>query len=212
MSEGGMRLGVLISGSGTNLQAIIDACNDGSLTATVAVVISSHDSAVGLERARRAGIPAVWIDRAQYDRPSKYNEAIRDTLLQYGAGVVVMAGYMRLLGHEVLDAFPDRVVNLHPALLPAFPGADGIRDAYDYGVKVTGVTVHFANENFDEGPIIAQEPVIIDEDDTLVTLEAKIHDVEHRLYPAALQLLALGRIEVEGRRTRILPPIPVVGE
>lgn len=206
MSEGGMRLGVLISGSGTNLQAIIDACEDGSLTATVAVVISSHDSAVGLERARRAGIPAVWIDRAQYDRPSKYNEAIRDTLLQYGVGVVAMAGYMRLLGHEVLDAFPDRVINLHPALLPAFPGANGIRDAYDYGVKVTGVTVHFANENFDEGPIIAQEPVTIDEDDTLITLEAKIHEVEHRLYPAALQLLALGRVEVDGTRTRILPP------
>lgn len=201
-----MRLGVLLSGSGTNLQAILDACEDGSLTATVAVVISNHDSAMGLERARRAGIPAVWIDRAQYDRASKYNEAIRDTLLQHGVGVVVMAGYMRLLGHEVLEAFPDRVVNLHPALLPAFPGANGIRDAFEYGVKVTGVTVHFANENFDEGPIIAQQPVTIDEDETLATLEAKIHQVEHRLYPAALQLLAQGRIEIDGRRTRILPP------
>lgn len=212
MSDGGMRLGVLISGSGTNLQAILDACDDGSLTATVAVVISSHDSAVGLERARRAGIPAVWIDRTEYDRASKYNEALRDTLLQHGVGMVVMAGYMRLLGQQVLETFPDRVVNLHPALLPAFPGANGIRDAFEHGVKVTGVTVHFANENFDDGPIIAQEPVIIDEDDTLDTLEAKIHDVEHRLYPAALQLLAMRRVEIDGRRTHILPPIPVISE
>ncbi|PKQ09976.1 MAG: phosphoribosylglycinamide formyltransferase [Actinobacteria bacterium HGW-Actinobacteria-9] len=207
-----MRLGVLISGSGTNLQAIMDACDDGSLTAKVAVVISSHDGAMGLERARRAGIPDVWIDRAEYDRASKYNEAIRDALLRHGVGMVVMAGYMRLLGHEVLEAFPDRVVNIHPALLPAFPGANGIRDAFEHGVKVTGVTVHFANENFDDGPIIAQQPVLIDEDDTLATLEAKIHDVEHRLYPAALQLLAMRRVEIDGRRTRILPPIPVIGE
>lgn len=200
-----MRLGVLISGSGTNLQAIMDACDDGSLTATVAVVISSHDGAMGLERARRAGIPAVWIDRTLYDRASLYNAAILEELERYGVGVVVMAGYMRLLGREVLDAFPDRVVNIHPALLPAFPGANGIRDAFEYGVKVTGVTVHFANENFDEGPIIAQEAVVIDEDDTLATLEAKIHEVEHRLYPAALQHLALGHIEVEGKRTHINP-------
>lgn len=212
MSEGGMRLGVLISGSGTNLQAIIDACEDGSLTAKVAVVISSHDSAMGLERARRAGIPAVWIDRALYDRPSLYNAAILEALQEYGVGVVVMAGYMRLLGAEVLKAFPDRVVNIHPALLPAFPGANGIRDALEYGVKVTGVTVHLANENFDEGPIIAQVPVSVNEDDTLATLEAKIHEVEHRLYPAALQLLALGRIEVDGKRVHILPPVPPIGE
>jgi phosphoribosylglycinamide formyltransferase-1 len=200
-----MRLGVLISGSGTNLQAIIDACEDGSLTAKVAVVISSHDGAGGLERARRAGIPGVWIDRGAYERASHYNRAIGETLQAHGVGIVVMAGYMRLLGREVLDAYPDRVINIHPALLPSFPGANGIRDAFEYGVKVTGVTVHFANENFDEGPIIAQEAITIAEEDTLSTLEAKMHEVEHRLYPAALQLLAEGRLEVEGRRTRIVP-------
>lgn len=205
MPEGGMRLGVLISGSGTNLQAIIDACEDGSLTAQVAVVISSHDGALGLERARKAGIPAVWIDRGAYERASVYNLAILETLQAHGVGVVVMAGYMRLLGREVLEAFPDRVVNIHPALLPSFPGANGIRDAFEHGVKVTGVTVHFANEHFDEGPIIAQEAVRIAEEDTIATLEAKIHEVEHRIYPRALQLLAEGRVEIEGRRTRILP-------
>jgi len=113
---------------------------------------------------------------------------------------------MRLLGKEVLDFFPDRVVNLHPALLPSFPGASGIKDAFDAGVKVTGVTVHFANEVFDEGPIIAQEAVAIAEDDTLASLEAKLHEVEHRILPATLQLIAENRVEVVGRKVRIAPP------
>jgi phosphoribosylglycinamide formyltransferase-1 len=117
-----------------------------------------------------------------------------------------MAGYMRLLGSEVLEAFSDRVVNIHPALLPSFAGAHGIRDAFEHGVKVTGVTVHFANEVFDDGAIIAQECVPIAEDDTLDTLEARIHAVEHRLYPEALQLIAQGRVSVEGRRVRVAPP------
>jgi phosphoribosylglycinamide formyltransferase-1 len=112
---------------------------------------------------------------------------------------------MRLLGKQVLDFYPNRVLNIHPALLPSFPGAHGIQDAFDAGVKVTGVTVHFANENFDEGPILAQEAVRIAEDDTLETLEAKIHEVEHRLDPAALQLLAQGRVEIVGRKVHIRP-------
>ena len=118
---------------------------------------------------------------------------------------VVMAGYMKLLGAEVLDSFPMRVVNIHPALLPSFAGAHGIRDAFDYGAKVTGVTVHFASEVFDEGPIIMQEAVTIEPDDTLEVLESRIHDVEHRLYPAALAALAEGRVAVEGRTVRIDP-------
>lgn len=201
-----LRLGVLISGSGTNMQAILDASREGRLDAEVAVVISNHEDAYGLERARKAGVPAVWLDRSLYSTFSAYNHALREMLVEYEVDTVVMAGYMRLLGKEVLEAFPNRVVNIHPALLPAFPGANGIRDAFDYGVKVTGVTVHFANENFDEGPIIAQEPVEVAEDDTVETLEAKIHAVEHRLYPHALQLLAEGRVTVEGRRTRIAGP------
>jgi phosphoribosylglycinamide formyltransferase-1 len=112
---------------------------------------------------------------------------------------------MRLLGREVLDFFPDRVINLHPALLPSFPGASGIRDAFDYGAKVTGVTVHFANEEFDKGAIIAQEPVVIAEDDTIESLEAKIHAVEHELLPRALQLIASNRVEIVGRKVRIAP-------
>lgn len=198
-----MRLGVLISGSGTNLQAIIDAIEAGTLDAEVAVVISDQADAFGLERARSAGIDAVWVDRSSFEGSSAYDHEIRKVLEAHGVELVVMAGYMRLLGTEVLDAFPDRVVNIHPALLPAFPGAHGIPDAFEYGVKITGVTVHFANEHFDEGPIIAQEAVEIAADETLESLEAKIHAVEHRLYPHALQAIAEGRVRIAGRRTEI---------
>jgi len=199
-------LGVLISGSGTNLQAIIDACESQQLNAEVAVVISDHDGARGLVRAKEHGIDGVWVDRSRYTSKREYNIAIRNILRDHLVDYVVMAGYMRLLGKEVLDFFPDRVINLHPALLPSFPGANGIRDAFEYGVKVTGVTVHFANEEFDKGPIIAQEPILIAEDDTVQTLEAKIHEVEHRLLPSALGLVADGRVTLQGRKVRIAPP------
>lgn len=198
-----LRLGVLISGSGTNLQAIIDACAGGHLDADVAVVVSSRETAFGLERARRHGIDAVFVDRGAHETAAAYDLAILEELRARDVDLVVMAGYMRLLGPEVLDAYPNAVVNLHPALLPSFPGAHGISDAFEHGVKVTGVTVHFANEVFDEGPIIAQEAVRIAEDDTLETLEARIHEVEHRIYPEALQLIASGRVRVDGRRVRI---------
>ncbi len=200
-----LRLGVLISGSGTNLQAIIDATEAGTLDARVVLVVSSHESARGLDRAAKHGIEGIFVDRATFDSPRDYNQHLRNLLQERDVDLVVMAGYMRLLGKEVLDAFPMRVVNIHPALLPSFPGAHGISDAFDYGVKVTGVTVHFADEVFDRGPIIAQEAVTIAEDDTLETLEAKIHEVEHRLYPATIQLIAEGRVTVEGRRVRIAP-------
>ena len=203
MASERMRIGVLISGSGTNLQAIIDASAEGRLDADVAVVISNLEDAYGLERARKANVPAVWIDRTDYRTFRAYNEAIRDVLLEYEVDVVAMAGYMRLLGTEVLDAYPDRVVNIHPSLLPAFPGPSGIRDAFEFGVKITGVTIHFANENFDDGPIIAQEAVEVAGDDTIRSLEVRIHEAEHRLYPAVLQLIAEGRVSIVGRKARI---------
>jgi phosphoribosylglycinamide formyltransferase-1 len=202
-----LRLGVLISGGGSNLQAIIDAARRGDLEAEVAVVISSDAEAYGLERARAAGVPTVSVDRATHSSALERDHAIRATLEQHEVGLVVMAGYMRLLGNEVLDAFPERVLNIHPALLPSFPGASGIHDAWDSGVKVTGVTVHFANERFDEGPIVAQQAVPIEEDDTLESLEARIHRVEHSLYPAVIQLIAEDRVRIEGRRVRILPQV-----
>jgi phosphoribosylglycinamide formyltransferase-1 len=150
-------------------------------------------------------VPAIFIDPGDGAGADDYNHRIREALELENVEYVVMAGYMKLLGADVLDAFPMRVVNIHPALLPSFAGAHGIRDAFDYGVKVTGVTVHFANQDFDSGPIIAQEAVEIREDDTSETLEARIHEVEHRLYPATLALLAEGRLAVEGRKVWVLP-------
>jgi phosphoribosylglycinamide formyltransferase-1 len=205
VSERRLRLGVLISGSGTNLQAIIDGCAEGTLDAEVAVVVSDKASAFGLERARKANIPAVFLDRADFEDITGFNREIARVLLEHQVGLVVMAGYMRLLGRRVLESFPGRVMNIHPALLPAFPGASGVGDAFAYGVKVTGVTVHFADESFDNGPIIAQEPVIIEETDTVETLEARIHELEHRLYPRAIQLFAQNRLVIEGRKVRVLP-------
>jgi phosphoribosylglycinamide formyltransferase-1 len=198
-------LGVLISGSGSNLQAIIDAIEAGELDASISVVISSREDAFGLIRARNHGIEGVWVDRTAYDDASAFNVAIRDELQAHGVDYVVMAGYMRLLGTEVLDAFPLRVLNLHPALLPSFPGAHGISDAFEYGAKVTGITVHFADEVFDRGPIIAQRAVEIAETDTLESLETKIHEAEHELYPAVLQLIAQGRLRVDGRCVHVTP-------
>ena len=198
-----LALGVLVSGSGTNLQAIIDAIAAGTLDARVAVVISNKGDAYGLERARLAGVPAVHVDPANSENPKGYNREIREVLESHGVELVVMAGYMRLLGAEVLRAFPGAVVNLHPALLPAFPGTTAIREAFEWGVKVTGVTVHFADEEFDRGPILCQEPVVVEETDTLETLEARIHEAEHRLLPHAIGLIASGRVRVEGRRVHI---------
>jgi phosphoribosylglycinamide formyltransferase 1 len=200
-----IRLGVLISGSGSNLQAIIDARDVGALDAQIAVVISNRHDAFGLERARQHDIAAIFIDRDNYASFREYNLAIRDALREHDVEWVVMAGYMRLLGSEVLDAFPGHVLNIHPALLPSFPGASGIVDALDYGVKVTGVTVHFASEEFDEGPILAQEAVVVAEDDTLQTLTNRIHEAEHRIYPHVLKLIAENRVQVVGRRVRITP-------
>jgi phosphoribosylglycinamide formyltransferase-1 len=199
-------IGVLVSGSGTNLQAIIDRIAEDGLPVDIRVVISNKADAYGLVRANEAGVPAVHIDQKAHEDRRAYNSAIREELLERGVEYVVMAGYMKLLGKEVLQAFPMRVVNLHPALLPSFRGAHGIAEAFDYGVKVTGVTVHFANEEFDRGPIIAQKPVRIEESDTVETLEAKIHAIEHVLLPEVLKLIAEGRVTVEGRRVRIVPP------
>ena len=200
-----IRIGVLISGSGTNLQAIIDACNEGRVDGEVVVVISNHEEAYGLERARRRKIDAVYLDRTSFQTFRAYNGEILHQLQAHAVDLVVMAGYMRLLGEEVLDAYPNRVMNIHPALLPAFPGASGIRDAWEYGVKVIGVTVHFASKAFDEGPIIAQEAVVVDEDDSFESLETKVHEIEHRIYPRAIQLFAEDRLVVEGRKVAILP-------
>ena len=198
-----LKIGVLLSGSGTNLQAIIDAAAEG-LPVEIVHVVSSRPDAFGIERAHRAGIPVTVLNRDVYADPVEADKRIAETLRYAHAEYVVMAGYMRKVTPVLLDAFPDRVLNLHPALLPSFKGAHAIQDAFDAGVKVTGITVHFANEDYDKGPIVAQRAVEVREDDTLDDLEARIHEVEHVLYPEVLRLVAEGRVTVgEDRKVHI---------
>ena len=198
-----LKIGVLLSGSGTNLQAIIDAAAAG-LPVDIVAAVSSRPDAYGIERAQAAGIPVTVLNRDVYADPEAADALIARTLHAAGAEYVVMAGYMRKLTPVMLDAFPDRVLNLHPALLPSFKGAHAIADAYAAGVKVTGVTVHLANADYDKGPIVAQEPVRVEEGWSLDDLEAAIHEVEHRLYPEVLRIIAEGRMTLgDDRRVRI---------
>ena len=199
-----LKIGVLLSGSGTNLQAIIDAVSEDGLPVDIVKVVSSRPDAYGIERAQRAGIPVLVMNRQKYADVEAADTQIVEALREAGAEYVVMAGYMRKVTPVMLDAFPDRVLNLHPALLPSFKGAHAIQDAFDAGVKVTGVTVHFANEDYDKGPIVAQEPVRVEEGWTVDQLETAIHAVEHVLYPRVLRQLAEGRITVgEDRKVRV---------
>ena len=186
-----LNIGVLISGSGSNLQSLIDHIDEGTLSAKISLVVSSR--------------PVLVMNREAYADASAANQRIADALKDAGAEYVVMAGYMRMVTAEILDAFPDRVVNLHPALLPSFKGAHAIEDAYNFGVKVTGVTVHFANADYDKGPIIAQQPVEVLEGEPIEALEQRIHSAEHELYPHVIQLLAEGRVSVcpETRKVNI---------
>ena len=197
-----LKIGVLLSGSGTNLQAIIDAIA-GGLPTDIVLVVSSRPDAYGIERARAAGIPTLVMNREKYADVLAADAQIVEALREVGAEYVVMAGYMRKVTSVMLDAFPNRVLNLHPALLPSFKGAHAIADAFNAGVKVTGVTVHFANADYDKGPIVAQRAITVAENDTLDTLEAKIHDAEHVLYPEVIGLIAEGRVAVDPSTNKV---------
>ena len=196
-----IKLGVLISGSGTNLQAIIDRIAEGTLDATVELVVSSRPDAYGLKRAEAAGIQTLTLSREMYADPELADEIIAAELKRANVDYVIMAGYMRMVRAPLLAAFPNRIVNLHPALLPSFKGAHAIQDAFDYGVKVTGVTVHFADDRYDCGPIIAQQALAVEEDWDVDELEEHIHEIEHVLYPDTIQLLAEGRVTVRENGT-----------
>ena len=198
-----LRIGVLISGSGTNLQALIDRIADGSLNAQIALVVSSRPGVAGIERAQAAGLPLLVMEKSEYADPLGADKKIAAALTEAGCEYVIMAGYMRMVREPMLKAFPNRIVNLHPALLPSFKGAHAIQDAYDYGVKVTGVTVHFADDKYDCGPIIAQRPIAVEEGWTVDELEARIHEVEHELYPEVVGLLAAGRVHVNGNHVTV---------
>lgn len=198
------KFAVFISGQGTNLQAMIDSVAKGEIKADLALVISSTDKAFGLKRAEKAGIKTLVFSPDNYTNKQSVDRDIVIALKEHQIDFIVLAGYMRLLTPYFVKEYPNKIINIHPSLLPSFKGAHGIKDAFTYGVKQTGVTVHFVNEKMDNGPIILQDTVKINEEDTLETLEAKIHRVEHRIYPQAVVLMADQRLKVKGRRVTIL--------
>jgi len=208
-----LKVGVLASGRGSNLQSILEASAAGRLDAEVALVVSDVEDAQALQRANRAGVEAIHVPpgrfRSRLDPDAE--ERVVEALQERGVEIVALAGFMRILHDRFLGAFPRKIVNVHPALLPSFPGLEAQRQAYEYGVKWTGATVHFVDGGVDTGPIILQAAVPVLEDDTAETLAARILEEEHRIYPEALQLLAEDRVLVEGRRVRILPPGSTAG-
>lgn len=199
-SDVNRRLGVLISGRGSNLQSIIDAIGQRRLDAQIAIVISNRDDADGLRRADQAGIETMCLSPRDYQGRDAYDRAMAGALEAREVNLVCLAGFMRLVGPPLLTAFPNRMLNIHPSLLPAFPGLDAQRQALDYGVRFTGATVHLVTSELDGGPIVAQSAVPVLDDDTVERLSARILVEEHRIYPEAIQMLLDGGWSVQGRR------------
>lgn len=205
-ARGERRLGVLISGRGSNLQAIIDAIASGALDATIAIVISNRAAAAGLARARAAGIETMVLPASGYDNRDDCDRAVAAELVARRVDLVCLAGFMRLVGVPLLDAFPNRVLNIHPSLLPAFPGLDAQRQALEYGVRVSGATVHVVTRELDGGPIVLQAPVPVLDDDTVETLAARILVEEHRIYSEAIKVILNGDWSIQGRRVKFHHP------
>ena len=198
-----LRIGVLVSGRGSNLQAIIDATEAGRLDGQIVVVVSDRADALALERARKHGIKAVFLDPKAYADREASDRALLGVLAEHRVELVCLAGFMRVLSPTFVAAYRNRIMNIHPALLPAFPGLHAQRRALEHGVKVSGVTVHFVDEGVDTGPIILQAAVPVLEDDTEDTLSNRILEQEHRIYPEAIRLFAEGRLMLSGRRVLI---------
>ncbi len=196
-------LGVLASGRGSNLQSIMDSCAAGQIPARVAVVISDNSDAYALERARQAGISAIAVNMSDFPDKARYEQYIIKILQEHEVHLVCLAGYMRLVGSTLLDAFAGRIMNIHPALLPAFPGLHGQEQAWRYGVKYSGCTVHFVDGGMDTGPIILQAVVPVYDHDTSDTLAERILEQEHRIYPEAIRLYCEDKLIIDGRKVRI---------
>ena len=197
-------LGVLCSGRGTNLQSILTAVESGQIPASIGVVLTDKPEAKALERAEKAGIPHAFIDRRAYETRRDFEEQLVSKLRQHDVSLVILAGFMRILSPYFVQQYPGRILNVHPALLPAFPGAHAHRDVLAYGVKVSGCTIHFVDEGTDSGPIILQAAVPVLPEDTEETLAERVLDEEHRLYPRAIALCVKGQLRVEGRHVHIL--------
>jgi phosphoribosylglycinamide formyltransferase 1 len=199
------RIGVLISGRGSNLQALIDAIADGSLNAQIAIVISNKVDAAGLDRARAVGIETLVLDHRSFASRDDYDAAIALELRSRRVSLVCLAGFMRLVGPRLLDEYPQGILNIHPSLLPAFPGVDAPRQALDHGVKITGATVHLVTGELDGGPILVQAAVPVRDDDSIELLSARILIAEHRLYPEAVRIMLNGGWRLDGRRFLRVP-------
>ncbi|MCR5030208.1 MAG: phosphoribosylglycinamide formyltransferase [Selenomonadaceae bacterium] len=197
-------LGVLCSGRGTNLQSILAAVESGDISAPVGVVLTDKPDAKALERAEKAGIPHFCVDRKQYADKQTFEEALVEKLRAHGVTLVILAGFMRILSPYFVHAFPGRILNIHPSLLPSFGGAHAHRDVLAYGVKVSGCTIHFVDEGMDSGPIILQTAVPVLDGDDEDTLAARVLEQEHKLYPKAIALFLDGKLKIEGRKVRIL--------
>jgi phosphoribosylglycinamide formyltransferase-1 len=198
-----LNLGVLISGRGSNLQAIIDACEGGKVPAKVVVVISNDPAAGGLERAKKHNIPAAVFEPKDFKDKNTYELEIVKELKKHEVGLVCLAGYMRIIGQVLLEHFPHRIINIHPSLLPSFPGLHAQKQALDHGVTVTGCTVHFVDEGCDTGPIIVQSAVPVKENDTEETLSERILQQEHHIYPLAIEFIAKDKLKTEGRKVKL---------
>jgi len=199
-----MNIAVLVSGRGSNLQAIIDSIENGYLNAQISVVVSNVGDAHALERAKKHGIDAVFVDPEKYSSKDLYEKQVLAILKKYNAELILLAGYMKILGKTLLLAYRDRILNIHPALLPAFAGLHAQKQAFDHGVKVAGCTVHFVDEKLDGGVIILQRCVEVREDDTDETLADRILEQEHKIYPEAVKLFVENRLRIEGRKVKIL--------
>ena len=198
------KIAVFASGFGSNLQALIDYNKTDDLNGNIVLVFSNNKDAYALKRAEENKIKAVFMDPSEYSTREEYDSKIIELPEKEKVDLVVLAGYMFVLSPEFVSRFKNRILNIHPSLLPSFKGAHGIKDAFDYGVKVTGVTVHFADEGLDSGPIILQKALDIDQDESLEGLEEKIHKIEHKIYPLAVRYFCEDRLKIEGRKVRIL--------
>lgn len=198
-----MNIAIFASGRGTNFSAIVRVVNKGRVRANLALLVCDNPKAGVLGRARRAGVKVALVKREDFSTRKDFEDKIIEYLREEKIDLILLAGFMRLLSAKLVSEYSGRILNIHPALLPSFKGETAIEDAFDYGVKVTGVTVHFVDEKMDHGPIILQEPVVRKENDTRESLEERIHRIEHRLYPEAVRLYVEGKLKIEGRKVRI---------
>ncbi|MFC1631045.1 phosphoribosylglycinamide formyltransferase [Candidatus Omnitrophota bacterium] len=198
-----MNIAVFCSGNGSNFQAIVDSVKRGEIKANIALMVCDQPGAQALQRAKTEGIKGLLIERDNFSSKAEYEAEIIKNLEKENVELICLAGYMRLVGPEFVKKYQNKILNIHPALLPAFKGTQGIKDALDYGVKLTGVTVHFVDAEMDQGPIILQRPIEICDDDSEETLAARIHQIEHQLYPQAVKLFVEGKLKITGRKVKV---------